>query len=115
MSMIQNSIGKDSCLVLVSRRHCRHVFGDRKEVMSVFYRILWLCYKILITTPICAGVTIQMRESSHQVPEGDTLTVCADLTGELERDIVVKLATTTKEGFKGAGVYTYSSEKLFHA
>ena len=52
-----------------------------------------------------------MREDTVQVPEGDTvITVCADLTGQLERAVVVQLATTTLEGFKGAGVYNFGED-----
>lgn len=54
-----------------------------------------------------AEVIIQMREVKVQVPEGNTSRVCADLTGQLQRDIVVRLTTTTKEGFKGAGIVRY--------
>ena len=68
---------------------------------------------IIITTPMHAGVTIQKKEVIVQVPEGNiVITVCADLTGQLERDIVVQLATTTLEGFKGAGVYSFGEDTL---
>ena len=73
-----------------------------------------MCYEFLFAiynyynSP--AGVTIQMREDTVQVPEGYSVTVCADLTGRLERDVVVQLATTTLEGFRGAGVYSFGED-----
>ena len=51
------------------------------------------------------GVRVGMREVPNNrvnIPEGGEVTVCANLTGQLERDVVVQLETTTRIGFRGA-------------
>ncbi len=41
------------------------------------------------------GVNIQMTEIQKQVTEGETVMVCASLIGQLGRNIVVRLATSS--------------------
>ncbi|XP_064396279.1 uncharacterized protein LOC135343205 isoform X2 [Halichondria panicea] len=48
-----------------------------------------------VTIPANGGVIIQMTEIQKQVTEGGIVTVCASLTGQLGRNIEVRLATSS--------------------
>ena len=56
-------------------------------------------YTICIIIPSISntGVTIQMMETQEQVTEGETVMVCASLTGQLGRNVEVRLATSSEE------------------
>ncbi|XP_064407623.1 mucin-3A-like isoform X2 [Halichondria panicea] len=48
-----------------------------------------------VTIPANGGVIIQMMEIQKQVTEGGVVTVCASLTGQLGRNVEVRLATSS--------------------
>ncbi len=52
-------------------------------------------YVCIYTSIFITGVTIQMTEIQKQVMEGGIVRVCASLTGQLGRTVVVRLATSS--------------------
>ncbi len=61
---------------------------------------------VYIPSIFITGVIIQMTEIQKQVTEGGIVTVCASLTGQLGRNIEVRLATSS--GGTGEGNETHS-------
>ena len=62
-------------------------------VVSGIYLCMTIVYSYLST-----GVTIQMTEIQKQVTEGETVMVCATLTGQLGRSVVVGLTSAIGTG-----------------
>ncbi len=60
-------------------------------VVSGIYLSMTIVYTYILST----GVIIQMMEIQKQVTEGGTVTVCASLTGQLGRNVEVRLATSS--------------------
>ncbi len=46
----------------------------------------------------CAGVTVTMTDDQRSITEGGTVMVCATLTGQLGRSVVVGLTSTMGTG-----------------
>lgn len=66
---------------------------------------------LAIISFLCIGVTVTMNYANSRinVPEGGQTMVCADLTGQLERDVVVRMETTTRAGSRAASEYNMMS------
>ncbi len=73
----------------------------------------------IVYSYLSTGVTIQMTEIQKQVTEGGTVMVCASLTGQLGRNVVVRLATSSegtgeRNTLIGANViYNYNNHVLY--
>ncbi|XP_064396224.1 uncharacterized protein LOC135343165 isoform X3 [Halichondria panicea] len=68
-----------------------------------------------VTISANGGVTIQMMETQEQVTEGETVMVCASLTGQLGRNVEVRLATSSEETASDTDFVSASVTRVFTA
>ncbi len=54
-----------------------------------------VCMQSVYTSIFITGVTILMTEIQEQVMEGGIVRVCASLTGQLGRNVEIRLATSS--------------------
>ena len=72
-------------------------------VVSGIYLSMTIVYTYILST----GVIIQMMEIQKQVTEGGVVTVCASLTGQLGRNVEVRLATSSGGTGEGNTLINY--------
>ena len=67
-------------------------------VVSGIYLCMTIVNNLIIPSLSITGVTIRMTEIQKQVTEGGTVMVCATLTGQLGRSVVVGLTSAIGTG-----------------
>ena len=54
----------------------------------------WCGFKSVMCWPSCVAVEVSLEQSAYEVIEGAPVSVCVGVSGEIERNVVVRLATS---------------------